>query len=206
MNKKTLLVLSLDDSRVVKVAEVISNKTCRKILELLSQRSMTESQISEELGVPISTIHYNIQKLLDSGLIESKEFHYSKKGREINHYTTSNTYIVIAQKPEKSLVRDFSRVFFSLAIALLLSKQLLGVLKPKTATLELAESKSAVITQAGAKSSVSALGATNQGITQVLTTTPIRELLMFALFFLIIYSLIQIVGLLFQRRRLRVKR
>lgn len=108
---KQFLLLSLDDKRISKVAEVISKKTSRGILKLLSEKAMTESEISEKLGIPLSTVHYNIQRLLDAGLIEAQEYHYSKKGREINHYSVSKQYVIFAHKiEENSLVKEFSKI------------------------------------------------------------------------------------------------
>ncbi|MGB9748276.1 MAG: ArsR/SmtB family transcription factor [Candidatus Woesearchaeota archaeon] len=114
MNKiqdKQFLLLSLDDERISKVAEVISNKTSRSILKLLSSKTLTESGIAEELKLPLSTVHYNVKKLLNSGLIEVQEYHYSKKGKEINHYSVSKQYVIFAHRiEERSLVKEFSKI------------------------------------------------------------------------------------------------
>jgi hypothetical protein len=52
--------------------------------------------------MPISTVHYNVKQLQDAGLVVVEEFHYSKKGKEVNHYTLANKYIIIAPKSEDS--------------------------------------------------------------------------------------------------------
>ncbi|MEM2121682.1 MAG: helix-turn-helix domain-containing protein [Candidatus Woesearchaeota archaeon] len=119
MEKNTFLVLSLDDERISKVAEVMSNKTSIRILKLLSNKSLTESEIAEQLRIPLSTVHYNIQKLLEAGLIEAKEYHYSKKGKEINHYAVSKQYVIFAHKiEEKSIIKEFSKILTSILISL----------------------------------------------------------------------------------------
>ena len=46
--------------------------------------------------MPISTVHYHLQKLTEAKLVEIQEFHYSVKGREVNHYQLANKYIIIA--------------------------------------------------------------------------------------------------------------
>jgi predicted transcriptional regulator len=108
---KQFLLLSLDDERISKVAEVISNKTSRQILKLLSEKPLAESGIAKELNLPLSTVHYNVQKLLNSGLIEVQEYHYSKKGKEINHYSVSKQYVIFAHKiEERSIVKEFSKI------------------------------------------------------------------------------------------------
>jgi DNA-binding transcriptional ArsR family regulator len=98
MANKNFLLMSLEDSKTKKIANVVSNDSCRKILDFLSKKEATESEIAEALQLPISTVHYNLQQLMDSELIVSDEFHYSSKGKEVNHYKLANKYIIIAPK------------------------------------------------------------------------------------------------------------
>ena len=98
MAKKNFLLLSLEDTKIKKVSNVISNDSCRKILDYLANKEATESELAEKLQLPISTVHYNLQQLMETGLISAEEFHYSKKGKEISHYKLANKYIIIAPK------------------------------------------------------------------------------------------------------------
>ena len=98
MHNKNFLLLSLEDSKIKKVSNVISNESCRKILDYLSNKEATESELAEKLQLPISTVHYNLQQLMETGLINAEEFHYSRKGKEVNHYRLANKYIIIAPK------------------------------------------------------------------------------------------------------------
>jgi len=98
MTNKNFLLLSLEDSKTKKIANVVSNESCRKILDYLSKKEATESELSEKLQIPISTVHYNLQQLMETGLINTEEFHYSEKGREVLHYKLANKYIIIAPK------------------------------------------------------------------------------------------------------------
>jgi predicted transcriptional regulator len=98
MPNKNFLLLSLEDKKTKKIANVVSNESCRKILDFLSQKEATESELAEKLQIPISTVHYNLQQLMETGLINTEEFHYSKKGKEVLHYKLANKYIIIAPK------------------------------------------------------------------------------------------------------------
>ncbi len=98
MKNKNFLLMSLEDTKIKKVSNVISNDSCRKILDYLSNKDATESELAEKLGIPISTVHYNLQQLIETSLISANEFHYSKKGREVSHYRLANKYIIIAPK------------------------------------------------------------------------------------------------------------
>lgn len=103
MAKKNLILLSLEDKKINKIANVISNESCKKILDFLASKEYaTESEIADKLSLPISTIHYNLKQLMDSGLVNADEFHYSKKGREVNRYKLANKYIIIAPKKTKT--------------------------------------------------------------------------------------------------------
>ena len=107
MSKKSFLLVSLNENKAKKLAEVISNNTCRKILDHLSEKKdATESDISKDLNIPISTVHYNMQALVEARLVKSDEYHYSEKGKEVNHYKLANQYVIIAPEGEKSIIRE----------------------------------------------------------------------------------------------------
>ena len=106
MNKKNIM-FDLDDPRISSLADVISNKTCKKILDFLAENEASESEIVQELNLPANTINYNIKKLVDSGLIEkAKDFFWSVKGKKILRYRVANKKIVISPKSSgfKSMV------------------------------------------------------------------------------------------------------
>jgi DNA-binding transcriptional ArsR family regulator len=98
MADKKFLMLSLEEKETKKVANVISNESCRKIVDYLATKEATASELSEKLAIPLSTITYNIQQLVDTGLVSANEFHYSKKGKEVLHYKLANKYIIITPK------------------------------------------------------------------------------------------------------------
>lgn len=98
MAKKNFLLLSLEDEKTRKIANVVSNDSCKKILDYLSENEGTETEIAKKLNLPLSTAHYNLQQLVDAGLIAAEEYHYSPKGREVYHYKLANKYIIIAPK------------------------------------------------------------------------------------------------------------
>ena len=93
------IMVSLDEEKAKKLAEVISNDTARKILDYLSEKNeATASEISKDLNVPISTVDYNMRNLIENGLVESKEFRWSPKGRQMDIYKLANKHIIISPK------------------------------------------------------------------------------------------------------------
>ena len=99
MAKDPFLLVSLEEKESKALAQVMSNDTARKILDILSKHeSLTETDIAKKLDVPLSTIHYNLQALVKANLVKAEEFHYSEKGKEVNHYALANKIIIIAPK------------------------------------------------------------------------------------------------------------
>jgi DNA-binding transcriptional ArsR family regulator len=98
MPKESFVLVSLKEDKARKLARVLSNESCRRILEYLTSKEATETEIANKLGIPISTVHYNLKHLSGAGLVTVEEFHYSAKGKEVNHYKLANKYIIIAPK------------------------------------------------------------------------------------------------------------
>ena len=105
MKKEQFTLITLSESQTKELANAISNENCRKIMQFLSENTnATESEIAARLNLPISTVHYNLQQLMKGKLIVAEEYHYSAKGREVNHYKLTHQYIVIAPKSEGLVV------------------------------------------------------------------------------------------------------
>lgn len=101
MTDEPYLLVSLDDNKSKTLAQVLSNDTARKILDHLSKKEhATETDISKDLKVPLSTVHYNLDLLVKADLVTDESFTYSEKGKQIIHYALSNKYVIIA--PRKS--------------------------------------------------------------------------------------------------------
>ena len=88
MEEKYIMV-SLEDEKTKRIAEVLSNKTCKKILDyLIENKNSTQNDISKNLNIPLNTLDYNIKKLLESGLIKKgSNFFWSKNGKKIAVYS-----------------------------------------------------------------------------------------------------------------------
>src|SRR3989344_2545431 len=93
------ILVSLEDEKSKKIAESISNKTARKILEYLSSKEDAGAEeISKALKVPLPTVDYNLKNLKSAGLIETKQFIWSQKGKRVILYKVAKKLIIIAPK------------------------------------------------------------------------------------------------------------
>jgi predicted ArsR family transcriptional regulator len=89
-----VLVLPVNgDSR--KITQILSNETSLKILELLGKKSMSATNIAEELHLPLTTVKYNLDSLVESDLIKVKQIKWSKKGRQVKIYESVEKLIVL---------------------------------------------------------------------------------------------------------------
>ena len=102
MEKKFLLI-SMDDEKSKHLADVLGNKTCKRIIDLLAEnKELSEQDISKQLGIPLNTAEYNLNKLLKTELIQkSKTFFWSSRGKKIPTYTLSNKSIIISPKSSR---------------------------------------------------------------------------------------------------------
>ncbi|MBN2422066.1 helix-turn-helix domain-containing protein [Candidatus Woesearchaeota archaeon] len=111
MSTESFLLVSLKEDESKKLAQVLSNDTSRKILDYLSGKThATETDLSKKLDLPLSTVHYNLTHLVKSRLVNDDHFTYSKKGKEIIHYSLSNKYVIIAPSATESLKEKLMKI------------------------------------------------------------------------------------------------
>lgn len=92
--EEKLLILQLsEDSR--KIARLLSNETSIKILKLLNKKSMSAGDLADELEVRLNTLKYNLDSLLEAGMIRVRHIKWSRKGREIKVYEAVEKVIVL---------------------------------------------------------------------------------------------------------------
>jgi DNA-binding transcriptional ArsR family regulator len=117
MAKENFLLVSLKEAEAKKLAQVISNDTSRRILDhLATVRDDTEAAIAKKLGLAPSTVHYNMKALLQAKLVQVDEFHYSEKGKEVNHYSLANKYVIIAPDSAPQTLKDKLRRILPVAL------------------------------------------------------------------------------------------
>src|SRR3989344_344747 len=112
-NEEKYILVNLEDEKSKEMATIISNSTSRKILNYLSTKDeVSESDISKELKLPLSTIHYNLKQLKKNSLVETKHFVYSEKGKKIELYRVVKKFIVIAPKySQVNLIKNLLPLF-----------------------------------------------------------------------------------------------
>lgn len=104
MTSKNYILISLDNEKSKAIAEVLSSKTSKKIINYLAEnKEASQKDLSDALKIPLNTIDYNIKKLLSSGFIQkTKNFFWSKKGKKIIMYELSKKSVIISHKKSVS--------------------------------------------------------------------------------------------------------
>ncbi len=121
INDEKLLILPLNDKNSKKISQVISSDTARNILEALASTPRSASEIAEKLGIPLTTVQYNLEKLYDAGLVKVERTKYSEKMKHVKIYAPQRKFVVIV--PEKTnrkdviatLKRYLTVIFFAVA-------------------------------------------------------------------------------------------
>ena len=93
-NSEKVLILPLnEDSK--KITQALSNEKSLTILKLLAQDPMSTTELASSLDMPLTTVKYNLDGLIESDLIHVREIKWSKKGRKIKIYEPVQKLIVV---------------------------------------------------------------------------------------------------------------
>jgi predicted transcriptional regulator len=96
---------------------LLSNEKAMKMLEILADEPMSASDVAEKLGIPLTTVKYNLDGLVEADLIKVKETKWSRKGREVKIYEPVQKLIVVApgsMKKDKSSILNMLKKYLGL--------------------------------------------------------------------------------------------
>ncbi len=100
-----------------KITQALSNDSARQVLELLTDKPMSASEIAEELNIPLTTVKYNLDALIESGLTVVKQTKWSTKGRKIKIYAPAHKLIVVVpDKTDRKSVVDILRRYLGVLL------------------------------------------------------------------------------------------
>jgi DNA-binding transcriptional ArsR family regulator len=119
LDEEKLLILPLNDKNSKLISQVISNDTARDILETISDAPRSTTEIAEKLGIPLTTVQYNLEKLAEAGLVKVARTRYSRKMKPVKLYAPQRKYVVIAPgKAERSdVIAALKRYLTLIAVA-----------------------------------------------------------------------------------------
>ena len=74
-------VIDINDETAKLLAQIITNEKALAILHSIEDEPKSLTQIAEELGFPLSTVSYHVERMLKVGLIEVAGKKYGKNFR-----------------------------------------------------------------------------------------------------------------------------
>jgi predicted transcriptional regulator len=111
-----VLILPLGEESK-RITQTLSNDSARQVLELLTDQAMSASEIACELDTPLTTVKYNLNALIESGLITIKQTKWSSKGRKIKIYAPAHKLIVVVpDKTDRKSVVDILRRYLGVLL------------------------------------------------------------------------------------------
>ena len=104
--EEKLLILQLSED-CKKISRLLSNETSIRILKLLNNKSMSAGDLANELQVRLNTLKYNLDSLLEVGLIRVRQIKWSRKVRKIKIYEAVEKVIILLlgkKNPDNSFI------------------------------------------------------------------------------------------------------
>ncbi|MFX1476156.1 MAG: ArsR/SmtB family transcription factor [Promethearchaeota archaeon] len=116
-----VLIIPLSSTKIKAIAQALSNETAVNMLQVLADKPMSAQELSDHLGLPLTTVKYNIDQLLAAELIKVEYVRLSQKMREMKYYAAVKRALIFApEKDEKTAIGLLKKLFPSF-IAVLLS-------------------------------------------------------------------------------------
>jgi DNA-binding transcriptional ArsR family regulator len=112
-----VMIIPLSDDRLKKVARALSNKTAVTVLQKLVEKPMSTTELSENLELPLTTVKYSIDALLEGELIKVESVRFSRKRRDIKYYAPVKRALIFApERTEKGAIAFLKKVLPFLVI------------------------------------------------------------------------------------------
>jgi DNA-binding transcriptional ArsR family regulator len=93
-----VLILEPGDEKAQKIAKAMASRTAGEILQFLKAGSHASTQIAESLKIPITTVQYHLENLVDAGIIAVVERRWSQKGREVKVYGLRDQMVIVVPR------------------------------------------------------------------------------------------------------------
>jgi DNA-binding transcriptional ArsR family regulator len=131
-----VVVLEPGDERAQKIAKAMASQTANDILTLLAAGTKSLTDITEQLNLPLTTVKYHTENMLDAGLLTVTETRYSIKGREVRMYALTDQILIVAPKQTniRALLLKYSSLFGIVIAGTLTIVALAPLLSSQTAT------------------------------------------------------------------------
>ena len=111
-------ILSMDDSKIKQVGELLSNDASRKILKALFKKSLSAGELAKEADISLPLVMYHLKKMQDANMIRVTNVGKTVESKDTKRYTTTKfAFVIVADsvkekaKESKSIKRSFSGLY-----------------------------------------------------------------------------------------------
>ncbi|HTY53300.1 MAG TPA: winged helix-turn-helix domain-containing protein [Methanomicrobiales archaeon] len=123
-----VVILEPGDEKAQKIAKAIASRTAGEILQLLKEGGQASTQIADALKIPITTVQYHLENLVDAGVITIVEKRWSQKGREVKVYGLRDQMLIVV--PRGGDLKGILLRYGSLFAVVVLASLMLAILGP----------------------------------------------------------------------------
>ncbi len=88
-------ILGFDSDAADKAFEVLTASATRAVLSIIYEQPSTPTEIHDEVGTSLQTVHHHLGKLEDARLIEPAGVEYSENGTEMTLYAPVTEAVVL---------------------------------------------------------------------------------------------------------------
>lgn len=103
-----LHVISTDDEKAKMVAMELANDNGRRIIDAFFIEPQSASDLAKKLDLPMPTVMFHIERLIEIGIIDIVETKLSRKFKDIKYYGPKKTAILIVPSQKEETVRSLS--------------------------------------------------------------------------------------------------
>lgn len=106
-------VFSSNDENLKLLGELLSNKSSRDIMRLLTDKEMYTSEIANKLDLRVNLVIHHLKKLEELGLLEVKNKKIVKKGNEHKFFRMIPNLFITPNKTKEEIEekRIFQKIF-----------------------------------------------------------------------------------------------
>jgi len=111
-------ILATDDEKIKSYAELFTNDSSRKILQILFNEELSATQIAQKTDISLQLVKYHLNKLQALGIVIISKIEKNSKSQDMKIYSATKFSIVIVPpklsektKESKLLVRSFRHIY-----------------------------------------------------------------------------------------------
>ena len=120
MQNENVVVLEHGSPEAQKIAKAMSSPTSADLFNALTGNPQSATALSVTTGLPLTTVKYHLENMLDAGLVEISRTRWSEKGREMKIYAIKDRVVVFAPRKTadvRGVVEKYGTIAGVIAIA-----------------------------------------------------------------------------------------